>query len=107
MVLQVQYSGTLTTDGTEQTLNTSVFVGVHVVQVDLSAMQAGDTVVLRAKTKVLTAGATTIFIEQTFTGVQTEPIVQTEPVTSPFSFTATLQRTGGSDRAYPWSINTV
>ena len=54
MVLQVQYSGTLTTDGTEQTLNTSVFVGVHVVQVDLSAMQAGDTVVLRAKTKTLT-----------------------------------------------------
>ena len=107
MVLQVQYSGTLTTDGTEQTLNTSVFVGVHVVQVDLSAMQAADIVVLKAKTKVLTAGATTIFIEQTFTGVQTEPIVQTEPVTSPFSFTATLQRTGGSDRAYPWSINSV
>ena len=43
-----------------------------------------------------------MFIDQTFTGVQTEPIAQTEPVTSPFSFTATLQRTvGGSDRAYP------
>ena len=107
MVLQVQYSGTLTTDGTEQTLNTSVFVGGHVVQIDLSAMQAGDTVVLRAKTKTLTGSAVATFIEQTFSGVQTEPIAQTEPVTSPFSFTTTLQRTGGSDRAYPWSINTV
>ena len=107
MVLQVQVSGTLTTDGSEQTLGTSTYVGVHVVQIDLSAMQAADVVKLKAKTKVLTAGAVTVFIEQTFTGVQTEPIIQTEPVTSPFSFTATLKRTGGSDRAYPWSINTV
>ncbi|OUW93434.1 MAG: hypothetical protein CBD88_07150 [Flavobacteriales bacterium TMED228] len=107
MVLQVQVYGTKTTDGTEQTLGTSTYVGVHIVTVDLSAMQAGDTVVLKAKTKTLTGSAVAIFIEQTFTGVQTEPIIQTEPVTSPFSFTATLQRTGGSDRAYPWSINTV
>tara|TARA_R100000963_G_C4536918_1_gene35805 strand:- start:110 stop:433 length:324 start_codon:yes stop_codon:yes gene_type:complete len=107
MPLAVQDSGTLTTDGSEQTLGTSTFVGVHVVQIDLSAMQAGDTVVLKAKTKTLTGSAVAIFIEQTFTGVQTEPIIQTEPVTSPFSFTATLQRTGGSDRAYPWSINSV
>tara|TARA_B100000470_G_C19750764_1_gene373691 strand:- start:371 stop:694 length:324 start_codon:yes stop_codon:yes gene_type:complete len=107
MPLVVQYSGTLTTDGTEQTLNTSTFVGVHVVQVDLSAMQAGDSVRLKTKTKVLTGSAVAIFIEQTFSGVQTEPIIQTEPVTSPFSLTATLERTGGSDRAYPWSINSV
>ena len=31
MVLQVQVSGTKTTDGTEQTLGTSTYVGVHVV----------------------------------------------------------------------------
>ena len=52
MVLQVQVSGTLTTDGTEQTLGTSTYVGVHVVQIDLSAMQAADVVKLKAKTKV-------------------------------------------------------
>jgi len=107
MVLQVQVSGTKTTDGSEQTLGTSTYVGVHVVAVDLSAMQAGDSVRLKAKTKILTAGSTNDFIVQTFSDVQAEPIIQTEPVTSPFSFTATLERTGGSDRAYPWSINTV
>ena len=108
MALVVRDSDTTTTDGTEQTLGIAqTFSGVYVVQIDLSAMQAGDTVVLKAKTKVLTASATAIFIEQTFTGVQTEPIAQTEPVTSPFLFTATLQRTVGADRAYPWSINSV
>ena len=107
MVLQVQVSGTKTTDGTEQTLGTSTYVGVHVVQIDLSAMQAGDTLRLKIKTKTLTSGTTNDFIVQTFSGVQAEPIIQSEPVTSPFSFTATIERTGGSDRAYPWSINTV
>ncbi|MAV95351.1 MAG: hypothetical protein CMA31_06680 [Euryarchaeota archaeon] len=107
MALVVRDSGTLTTDGTEQTLGTSTFAGVFVVQVDLSALQAGESVKLKAKTKTLTGSAVAIFIEQTFTGVQTEPIVQTEPLTSPWSFTATLQRTVGTDRAYPWSINSV
>tara|TARA_Y100001963_G_scaffold140525_1_gene207661 strand:+ start:3147 stop:3470 length:324 start_codon:yes stop_codon:yes gene_type:complete len=107
MALQVQVHGTLTTDGSEQTLGTSTFAGVHVVQIDLSAMQAGDTLRLKVKTKVLTAGTTNDFIVQTFSGVQSEPIIQSEPVTSPFSFTSTLERTGGSDRAYPWSINSV
>ena len=108
MALVVRDSDTTTTDGTEQTLGVAqTFAGVYVNQIDLSAMQAGDTVVLKAKTKTLTTTTVAVFIEQTFSGVQTEPIAQTEPVTSPFSFTATLQRTGGSDRAYPWSINSV
>jgi hypothetical protein len=62
MVLQVQVSGTKTTDGTEQTLGTSTYVGVHVVQIDLSAMQAGDTLRLKVKTKTLTSGTTNDFI---------------------------------------------
>jgi len=108
MALVVRDSDTTTTDGTEQTLGSAqTFAGVYVVQVDLSALQAGESVKLKAKTKTLTGSAVAVFIDQTFTGVQTEPIVQTEPLTSPFSFTATLQRTVGTDRAYPWSINSV
>ena len=102
MALVVRDSDTTTTDGTEQTLGAAqTFAGVYVVQVDLSALQAGESVKLKAKTKTLTGSAVAVFIDQTFTGVQTEPL------TSPFSFTATLQRTVGTDRAYPWSINSV
>ena len=54
MALVVRDSDTTTTDGTEQTLGVAqTFAGVYVIQIDLSAMQAGDTVVLKAKTKTL------------------------------------------------------
>jgi len=107
MVLQIQGSGSKLTDGTVQLLHTSTFVGVQVVQVDLSPMQAGDTVVLKVNTKVLTGSAEAIFIEQTFTGVQAEPVIQSEPVASPHSYAATLQQTGGVYRTFDWSVNSV
>ena len=97
-------SGTQTaTIGTEHTLSTQTTADVFVLAVNVTNMASGDTLELRAKTKVLTGGAAALAVLQTLTGAQTEMVVWLE-VPSEWSCEFTLKQTAGTGRSYEWSI---
>lgn len=100
-------SGTINTDGTEQTLASPIFNRSYVLWLDFNAMQATETMVIRSKRKVLASGSVREFSSQTFEGVQSPPIQCLVPVSLPTGGTFTIERTAGTDRAIPWSLESL
>lgn len=100
-------SGTTVTDGTEQTLATPILNRAYVLWLDLVLLQSADIVRVRANRKVLSSGTERKAAEQVFTGVQDPPLVCLVPVSFPYGGSFTLQRTGGTDRSIPWSLESL
>lgn len=96
-------SQTATLD-TEHTLDTITDPGSFVLNVDLNAMQAADTVLLRVKLMTRSGGTTRLHQVQSFTNAQTELIAISNPVANVHELVFTLEQTDGTGRAYPWSI---
>lgn len=100
-------SGTTVTDGTEQTLATPILNRTYVMWFDLVLLQAADTVRVRFKRKVLSSGTERECGYQDFSGVQDPPVQCLVPVSFPYGGSFTLQRTGGTDRSIPWSLESL
>jgi len=79
-------------------------LGIYVLTVDTSSMQAGDTLIVRVKTMVLPAGTTRLAYAFTYSDVQTEPIKFTLPVPVDQEIICSLQQTTGTGRSFPWSL---
>lgn len=96
-------NGTLVADGTEQTVK-EILATVNKLHafIDFTAMQAGDTVVARQYMKIKAAGAFIKYAEETYTGVQSLPMlyIQTKPAKD--GIRVTLQQTAGTNRSYDW-----
>ena len=117
MALAVVASGTITTDGTEQTLATSTTGKTYVLVVSLGAASTsggasddhtlGDTIELRLYTKVLSGSAEYIAYEATFGHSQAEKIKYSVPVPANISIKATIKKAGGSNRKYDWSLLSI
>lgn len=104
----IESSGTQTAVlTTEHTLATPTTLNNRVVLVDAFALQAGETLTLRIKGKVLTGGTERIIREAVFTGPIYEANVQSMPAVMPFGGTITLTQTGGTGRSYDWSVVTL
>lgn len=100
----LQNSGTVTTDGTEQTLGSAITSNkVLVLGVDTGAMVNGDTIELRIYTKILSGGTERLAYYASYSHAQGEPNKYSIPVPADVSWKATIKRTAGSDRSYPWS----
>ena len=107
----IQASGTQTvaTIGTEYVLAdlTSPFA-VFQVLVDISAMLSGDTVELRAYTKILSGGVLNSALYQNFTGAPTglgDQIAISMPIVSDIDIRFTLKQTGGATgHNFPWKV---
>jgi len=96
-------TGTVTTDGTEQTVGSAqtgdfFFSGY----IDLTNNAAGDTVVIKIKVRVDSSDI--ICIQDTFTGAQAEPLYYFPPLPSTENFVVTIQKTGGTNRDYKFRI---
>ena len=104
MALALVTSGTTTTDGTEQTLFTDTTAKVYVLAIDTNAMVNGDTIEIKLKTKVLTAGTSRIAYYVTYSHVQGQPQKYSIPIPADIELVGTLKRTAGTDRAYPWAL---
>jgi hypothetical protein len=92
---------------TEHSLATPSSAKTRVLIVDANALVAGETLVLQVKAKVLTGGTERVVRYATFTGPLLEPHLQSMPVIMPFGGTFTLTQTGGTGRAFPWSVITL
>ena len=75
-----------------------------VLLVDAAALVAGETLTLRFKATVLAAGTERLIREAVYAGPLGEPHIQSPPVVMPQGGTITLTQTGGTGRAFPWSI---
>lgn len=98
-------TGTLTADGTEQTLYTTGLPGIYQLAVDLSGMGVGDTTTVRVYRNMSSLLLTQVL--GPFVGVQSVPIVYTDvhSCTASDGLTFTLQQsTTGSYENYQWEV---
>lgn len=108
MALAVESSGTQTaTVGTEHTLAAPTTNKTRVLSVDLANLVTGDTVVLRIKAKVLSAGTIRKVYEATYVHAQDEPVIYSVPIPSIHGATFTLHQTAGTGRAFDWAVLTL
>jgi hypothetical protein len=103
ILIKVIKQGTILTDGTEQTLieytgSISTISGY----IDLSNMDLGDTVIIRAYTKIKPDGDYVLYRPETFNGKQTEPALYVMPRLSGYSFKVTIQQTEGLFRNFDY-----
>lgn len=104
--LILEASGTLVTDGTEQTLATLVSNSVKTWTLDLGLLANGDEVVARVYYTVLPAGVERLaWPAVPYQHAQAGPVKQSLPIPAAVSVRFTLQRTAGVDRAIPWRVD--
>lgn len=108
MSITVIGSGTqAATISTEHDLATDTASHVYVLVVDAGAMVAGDVVILRLYTKVLSGGTERLAYSATFAHAQGDPNKYSVPVPANISLRASLQQTAGTGRSFPWSLLAV
>ena len=105
--------GTLTADGTEQTLYIDneplgCTMGRR-LYVDLDAMQGGDTTVIRVYYRLSDGGGLQLLDYATYTGADGGLANNIKLITidlGPYrhGIQATLEQTAGTNRTYPWEI---
>ncbi len=102
--------GILTTDGTEQDIYiNNAPAGVYrpvCLKVDFTAHEATETIVLRVYYRI---GDGLALIQQdavTYIGVPTVPLINIDFEPSRFGIQVTIEKTAGTNRAYPWAVST-
>jgi hypothetical protein len=101
----VTANGTQTASiGTEHTLSNPVTNKFFTAYVDLTNMAAADVVEIRVSMIVKVAGSYIQYFLQTYSGVQTDPIVYIPPLPSDIGYKLTLKQTAGTGRTYDWKI---
>lgn len=94
--------------GTEHTLTTQTTAGVYVLEVDGSALVAGDLLELRLKTKTRAGGTSRQVYMATFMGGQIiDPNLVSLPVPTDVEIVATLKQVAGMGRAFPWNLRRI
>lgn len=101
-------TGTLSADGTEQTIDTLQpgVPGFAFWYVDLENMAAGDTVVIREKVDVDNDSTFEQFQSVTYSDSQTNPVVSQSAnllTLADVDVRITLEQTAGTNRDYPWA----
>jgi hypothetical protein len=95
-LVEVIAKGSLTADGSEQTL--MEYTGLATVHgyVDLGNMVDGDSVTIRVYVKIREGGDYRLYRSDVFTNKQAEPALYLLPRLSGFGFKVTLQQTAGT-----------
>lgn len=111
MTVSAKSSGTQTTSGTtEHTLATITDAGVYELNLDVSALVGGatpDILAVREKRKTLSGGTQRTEWTEYLVGGACGTMVTFRAKMTTIEIVYTIQMTQGSDRAIPWSINTV
>lgn len=96
--------GSISADGTEQELFSSSSPRVYHGFLDVSGMQAGDTVVLKYYVVVQSGGGWKLLDKLTLTGAQDSPAVPLARIFSYYGVRITLQQTAGTYRTFYYLI---
>ena len=97
-------NGTVTTDGSEQTIGSAQTAdAAYTGYLDMTNSTSGETIVIKIKVRI--AGSDDrVLIKDTFVGAQDEPLYHFPPITSTENFTWTIEKTGGTNRAYTYRL---
>jgi len=95
-------SGIMTADGSEQTLIEYVGIGVISGKINLREMEEGDTVVIRQYVKLRHDGDYNSIEEETYVGVQKNPVVYIIPTVVEVAMKVTIQQTTGSFKNFEY-----
>jgi hypothetical protein len=90
--------------GTEHTLYNPTTNKWFSGYVDLTNMQAADTVELRIYVISKTAGSYILYYMSSYSAVQTYPLIYFAPLPSDIGYKLTLKQTAGTGRAYDWRV---
>lgn len=102
--------GTITTDGTEQTIyinnGPAGILKPVSMAIDFTAHTAGETVVVRTYYRIFGLGGLIKHTEATFAGAQDPDLLTFDMQDLPnrFGFQITIEKTAGANRAYPWEF---
>ena len=100
--------GTLTTDGTAQTIYiNNAPDGVYkpiCIMIDFANQTATETTVVRELYRIITGGALSVHDEYEFTGVVNDPIVKIDLSPNRFGIQVTIEKTVGTNRDYDWAV---
>lgn len=108
MAYAVHSSGTADpTLDVELTLATVTDLGVFVMQLDLTEMIAGDTLVLRRYQRDASAGTYLLAEQYSLSDAQTEDIVEFLPVHSGYGVSWRIEQTDGTARDYQWVLKEI
>lgn len=94
--------GTVTADGTEQTVKDYSGTGKLHVYIDLTNMVAGNSVTIRQFIKIKAAGAYVKYAEETYTDVQTLPLLHITMKPGKYGVKVTLQQAAVVWKTYDW-----
>jgi len=104
----IPIEGSITADGTEQTVildevtgNPPRFLDGFI---DLSNMAAGDTVVIRQYISIVTPPDYKKYAEETYTDAQTLPLLYITTKTARYGIKITLQQTAGTYRTFKYQF---
>lgn len=101
-------TGTVTADGSEQTLSTQAASGVYQAVIDLNNLAGGatpDIVEIRVYLMTLTGGTSRqAFPTFTFVGGVSPKEFVTPPLLAVHEYKITLKQTQGTNRTFPWSL---
>jgi len=94
-------------DGTEKTLveKTDTLQAFLEGDIDLTPMQAGDTIVVRQYMKIKAGGSYAKYAEESYTGVQTLPLLHIVTKINKRSIKVTAQQTAGTNRTLDASFH--
>ena len=109
------YSGTLAVSTTETSLVTGATkaasgvstLGLYELSLDLSAMVAGDQILLKVYEAILSAGTQRVIFQQQFNNIQNNPAYFTQPIILGNSWDMTLTLVSATGRSVPYAIRSV
>jgi len=96
--------GTLTADGTEQTVVEVTTLGTLEGYIDLANMQAGDSVTIRLYVKLKSGGTYRLYDSATYTDAQSKPALHVVKLPTRYGIRVTLEQTAGVNRDYDYNF---
>lgn len=94
--------GTLSATGAEDDIRESTEEGKLHCLIDLTAMQAGDSITVRQLMKIKAAGSYIKYAEESYSDVQALPMLYVVTKPSKHGIKVTLEQTAGTNRDYDW-----
>jgi len=97
--------GSITTNGTEQTV--MEYIGTATIHgyIDLSKMESGDEVVIKVYVKVREGGEYKLHAKETYSGAQPMPALYIVPKLTGHAFKVTIQQTAGSYKSFDYMFS--
>jgi hypothetical protein len=104
MVLSLFKEGTLTADGTEQTVAELDALGSLEGWIDLANMASGDAVTIKIYTKMKSGGTYRLYDSGDYSDVQAKPALHTIELPTTYGIKITLQQTAGTYKTYDYTF---